>query len=111
MRSPGDDYIHYLLDMLAPLGEVRARRMFGGHGIFIEDLMFGLVVNDELYFKVDAHTRQTYASRGLEAFSYMSKDRSVSLSYFAVPEEALEDSNMLCDWGRDAIAVAMRGRK
>lgn len=32
-----------LLDLLSPLGNVSAKRMFGGHGIYKDGLMFGFI--------------------------------------------------------------------
>ncbi len=109
--SSGSDYVDYLLELLSPLGSVRAKRMFGGHGMYLEDLMFGLVANDELYLKVDDGNRQAFEDRGLEPFTYMGKNKPVRMSYYHAPEEALEESEVLCDWARDAIAAALRARK
>lgn len=111
MNKARDEYVDYLLELLVPLGEVRAKRMFGGHGIFMGKLMFGLVVNEELYLKADDYSRPEYESRGLAAFTYTSKNRPVSLSYFHAPEEALEDGEMLCEWSRAAVDAALRARK
>ena len=47
----GHGYRAFLEEMLAPLGGVAIRRMFGGLGLFRDRLMFGLVVRDVLYFK------------------------------------------------------------
>lgn len=32
-----------LLDDLAPLGHLRSKKMFGGHGVFLDDTMFAIV--------------------------------------------------------------------
>ena len=34
------------MELLAPFGNVRAKRMFGGYGIFKDELMFGLVADE-----------------------------------------------------------------
>ena len=33
-----DDLRDHCLELLAPLGRVRSRRMFGGHGLYVDDL-------------------------------------------------------------------------
>ena len=47
--------------LLMPLGPVRARSMFGGCGIFLDDLMFALITWNRLYFKVDDETKPRFA--------------------------------------------------
>lgn len=106
-----DEYIAFLLDLLAPLGEVRAKRMFGGYGIYLEDLMFGLVADEELYLKADEENRRDFETRGLEPFTYMGKNKPITMSYYHAPEEAMEDSEEMCEWARGAIGAALRGRK
>ena len=45
------EHLDYLFDILEPLGPVRAKRMFGGAGLFLDGTMFGLIIDDILYFK------------------------------------------------------------
>ena len=47
------DYQAYVIDQLAGLAQVRSRRMFGGVGLYANDVFFGLIDDDTLYFKVD----------------------------------------------------------
>jgi len=68
-------FIDYLLELLAPLKHVRARKMFGGYGIFKQDLMFALVADEVLYLKVDQETTQDYKALGLGPFVYEKKER------------------------------------
>jgi DNA transformation protein len=41
-----DKLAEYLLELLAPLGPVSARRMFGGAGLFHGGTMFGLLARE-----------------------------------------------------------------
>jgi DNA transformation protein len=95
-------------ELMQSLGPVRAKRMFGGHGIFIDDLMFGLVADSTLYLKVDKESETEFRKKGLEAFSYNKKGKEVSLSYFQAPEEALEDGEEMNIWGNKAYSAALR---
>jgi len=104
-------YIQYLLDQLAPIGKVTARPMFGGYGIYLNNLMFGIVEDDTFYLKVDNHNRPDYEALGLPPFTYMRKDKEVSLSYFLAPPEAIDDAEYLCDWARKSYDAAMRTAK
>jgi DNA transformation protein len=82
--------------------------MFGGHGIYLEDIMFGLVSDGTLYLKSDNETEKEYKARGLEAFTYNKKGREYKMSYYQAPEEALEDSEEMNAWANKAFAVALR---
>ncbi len=104
-----NEFVEYLLELLAPLGEVSAKSMFGGYGIYRDGLMFGLVANDVLYLKVDDINRGSFESRGLPPFTYERKDKpAIVMSFHRAPEEALEESEALCAWARDASAAALR---
>ena len=46
--------IEHLLEQLDPLGDVTAKRMFGGHRIFRSGLMFALVAEGVVFLKADA---------------------------------------------------------
>ena len=64
------NYIEFLKEMFAEFGDIRARKMFGGHGIYHNDLMIGLVADDMLYLKVDAVTVSKFRHRGMSQFMY-----------------------------------------
>lgn len=98
----------YLLDLMQPVGPVHARPMFGGYGLYRDDLMFGLVSNDTLYLKADAETVADFKGLGLEAFSYRRRGRLCSLSYYRAPEGALESSEEMGVWVRKGYGAALR---
>ncbi|MEX2454633.1 MAG: TfoX/Sxy family protein [Rhodospirillaceae bacterium] len=95
---------------LAPMGAVAHRDMFGGAGMFLDGLMFALVVGRVLYFKVDDGNRQDFEDAGTEQFSYMRVFRPAKLSYWRVPDAVLDDADALLAWGAEAHAVARRVR-
>lgn len=98
----------FVLDLLAPLGPM-PRRMFSGVGLFHSGVMFGLLVRDAMYLRVDDATRERFEQAGSEPFGYMRGERKVSLSaYYAVPEGMLDQPDELLQWTRDAIATARR---
>jgi DNA transformation protein len=104
--SVSTDYLTYLLDQLVPFARVRSRRMFGGVGLYADDLFFGLVNDDTVYFKVDDSNRADYAARGCEPFRPVASDPTYSMSYFAVPGDVIEDSDELKVWARKSLIVA-----
>lgn len=106
-----NEFVIHLLDLLEPLGPVRARRMFGGYGIYLDRMMFALVSDDTLYLKVDDDSRAEFEAAGLEPFRYTKKGKSYQMSYHAAPEDALEDAELLRDWARMAVDAAMRAAR
>jgi DNA transformation protein len=52
-----DGFAEFLREQLAPLGRVTMRRMFGKSGVFCDGLMFGMVTDNTLYFRVDEHNQ------------------------------------------------------
>ena len=99
------NFLEFVLDQLSSLGSVRARRMFGGIGLYAGELFFGVIDDDIVYFKVDDSNRSNYTSRGCEAFRPLGDD-TVSMSYFRVPEDVLEESDELKSWANKALRVA-----
>ena len=82
--------LEHCLELLAPLGAVRARRMFGGHGLYCDDLFFALIASDRLFLKTDAVTQPAFAAAGCEPFVYRSTPRSPRRGDRR-PDGALED--------------------
>ena len=98
----------YLADLLAPLGPVEVRSMFGGFGVFLDGLMFGLIADDTLYLKVDNDNRSQFESAGCEAFVYEMKGKPMEMSYHRAPEEALESWEAIQPWAESGLAAARR---
>jgi len=102
-------FTEFLCDALSPLGPVRARRMFGGAGLFLEGVMVGLVAYDELYLKTDAEADPVFEAAGCPSFRYEPADRpAIVMSYRRIPEEALDDPAALLGWARVGIEAAFR---
>jgi DNA transformation protein and related proteins len=106
------EFVAHLLDLLAPLGEVSARGMFGGWGIYHEGRIFGIVVEDIFYLKADDGNRAEFEAQNLPPFSYETKKgKRESMSYHTVPSDTLDSSPLLCEWARKGIDAAERAAK
>ena len=106
--SVSADYLTYVVDQLTPFAKVVTRRMFGGVGLYNDGLFFGLIDDDTLYFKVDDSNRSDYTERGCAAFQPLPD--IASMSYFSVPEDVLEDAELLAAWARKSLARCCSGR-
>ena len=100
------DYLAYVIDQLVELGGVSARRMFGGAGLYCEELFFGLIADDTLYLRVDESNRGDYTARGMAAFRPYADRPQLSMGYYEVPVEVLEDPRQLAGWAARSVAVA-----
>lgn len=102
------DFVDYVLELLGPFGTVAARRMFGGHGIYLDGLMFAIVSDDALYLKADEMNRVEFEQAGCEIFGYARKGRRATLNFFRAPEQAMESPELMLPWARTAYAAALR---
>ncbi len=101
-----------LEEHLAPLGPVVIKRMFGGGGVFLDGLMFGLVSDEALYLKADDGNRAAFVAEGLAPFTYAKLAGTATLhSYWQAPERLLDEPDELRAWARDAYAAARRSKK
>lgn len=104
--SPG--FAEMLIDALAPLGPVAVRRMFGGGGVYCDGVMFGLIADDALHLKADETSRKPFEDERCGPFVFGGKGKTVSTSYWRIPERLLDDPDELVEWARVALGVARR---
>jgi DNA transformation protein len=104
MRS-SDAFKSFAVDQLESLGDVSAKAMFGGVGLYSRGLFFGIIAADVLYLKVDERSRPDYEQAGSKPFMPYA-GRPMTMHYWAVPVEVLESAPTLVDWARKAVAVA-----
>ena len=102
--------VEHCLELLAPMGAIRARSMFGGHGLYCDDLFFALIAADRLYLKVDAQSQPAFSAAGCEPFVYDMKGKAMKMSYWTVPTDAMESAALMQPWARQALAAALRAR-
>lgn len=106
-----NEFVEHLVELLQPLGNVRARAMFGGYGVYRNDLMFGLVSDDVFYLKVDDTNRPAFEAIGLGPWVYRGRGKEMPTSYYQAPAETLDNSEVMCDWAVKAYDVAVRTAK
>lgn len=90
----------FLLDGLAPLGVLRSRHMFGGHGVYLGDAFFAIVHRGRIYFRTDEQSREEYRARGSQPFM-PGPDQTLG-TYWELPADVLEDPELLQRWARHA---------
>ena len=106
-----DAFIEYLHELLGQLGRISTKKMFGGHGVYCDGVIMGLVINETLFLKVDEQTMPKFSEAGCQPFVYHMKDKQVAMSYWSVPVDAMESSDEMLPWARHAYAAALRKDK
>ena len=106
--SEQQEYAVHVVDLLDSFGPCKARRMFGGFGIFHQGLMFALIADSSLYLKADAQSREAFEDAGCEAFSYLKKDKEYRLSYYLAPDDFFEKQAATLHWTGLAFDAALR---
>jgi DNA transformation protein and related proteins len=105
--SPG--FADFVVEQLDGCGDISTKRMFGGVGVYCEDVFFAIIDDDILYLKVDDTTRKDFEREGCGPFRPYGDDRE-TMGYYDVPVSILEDAGELVKWSRRAIAVAAAAR-
>ena len=108
---PDESFKDFVLDQLRALPEVRARAMFGAHGLYQGESFFAILDEGRLFFKTDATSQMEYTRRGMEPFTYTSKGRVLTMSYHEVPPEVLENAPELVAWAQRAIKIAAAAKQ
>lgn len=106
-------YHNYVLgDCLAHLPGITSRAMFGGWGIYQDGVIFGLIAEDQLYFKAGEHNQSDFDQHDCKPFIYEAKNhKRTNMGYCSVPEEILSDPDSIKDWVAKAVQVSQSKRK
>ena len=104
-----DTFADFLREQLAPLGRLTMRRMFGKTGVFCDGVMFAMVTENTLYFRVDDQNRATFKeAASFPPLNYEKKGCTIDLSFWRVPERLFDEPDELVVWARAALAAARR---
>lgn len=112
MKLPS--YVEYIVsDVLSELDSVEVKRMFGGYSYYLDGAIFAFSGPDDgLMFKVDEATQPDFESRGSEQFVYEGHKNKgpVAMPYWTVPEEILEDKQLIADWALRSAAISRKNK-
>ena len=100
-----DDYLRWVLEQLSGAGGISSRRMFGAFGLYRNGVFFGIISSDTLFFKVSDATRADYESRRMARFRTYRNKPLVSMSYYEVPADVLEDADECVRWAMRAVVA------
>ncbi len=104
-----EEYLKYIQDQLSEFGEIEIKRMFGGIGLFKDGLMFGKIGGDTFRLKVDESNKKQFEDKGMKPF--YSEKKKKGMPYWEVPQDILEDRQLLAKWATQSYEIALKSKK
>jgi DNA transformation protein len=105
-----EDYKSYVEEQFSSFGPVIFKKMFGGYGIFKDEVMFGMISPGDIFrMRADESNVNDYLDEGMKQFP--SHGGKKGMPYWDVPVHVLEDQNGLKIWAKKAVEAALRAKK
>ena len=109
MKRDAGFYEWVLHDLFNGIRGITSRSMFGGYGFYLNGAIFGIIADGRLYFKTDESAMADFKKHGSQPFRYSAKDRTqVTMGYWELPEEIMEDRDKLIAWVKRAAATSKK---
>lgn len=104
--SRRSEFMQFVIEQMSFIGGLRVQAMFGGYGVYQDDRIFAIIVDDRLYLKSNPTTRGEFEAKGLSPFTYIARGKSVTMQYFEAPPEVFEEPEAMRGWVQKALRVA-----
>ncbi len=101
-------FVDHVRELLAAAGPVAVKRMFGGHGVYLDGLFIAIIADDELYLKCDDRTRAAFDAEHCAPFTYSRNGKAATLGFRRAPGEAMDAPHLMLPWARLALDAALR---
>lgn len=113
VRVKKSEFLAYILeDAFRDVQGITAKSMFGGYGLYKNGIVFGIIADDELYFKVDDKNRGTYEKKKSSPFTYETKKgKRVAMSYWRLPADILDERSQLGLWVEASVRASKRSSR
>jgi len=109
--SRRNEFVEFVTEQMSFVEGLRVRAMFGGYGVYRDDRIFAIIVDDRLYFKADPTTRGEFEAKGLSPFTYVARGKSVTMQYFEAPPEVFEEPGTMRSWVQKAYGAAVSAKE
>jgi DNA transformation protein and related proteins len=98
-------------EIFEPVGRVSLRRMFGGHGVYLDGLIIALESDGTVFLKTDAVNRDMFQRRGSRPFTYVKQGTEQMLtSYWSLPASAFDDLDELRELTLSSFEASIRAQ-
>jgi DNA transformation protein and related proteins len=105
-----NDFVSYASELLASAGHVVIKRMFGGHGMYVDGMFLAIIADDVLYLKADEITRAAFDAESCVPFVFEKDGKAMVTSYRRAPDDAMDAPHLMLPWAQRALAAALRAR-
>ena len=103
------DFGEWVREHFAGLARLEIKRMFGGAGVYASGVIFALLDHGVVWLKGDDALGEAFVAAGSRPFTFPTKDgRTMSMSYWTLPETALDDPEEAVAWARRPLEVAVK---
>lgn len=101
--SAGD--IDFAVELFSGLGEISTRRMMGGLCLYHEGTIFAILrSHGALLLKGAGEVIDALEAEGCTQWVYRRDNgKSGAMPYWSMPDAALDDPDLACDWARRAL--------
>ncbi|PFG45832.1 regulator of competence-specific genes [Vibrio sp. ES.051] len=99
------------MKLFEALGTIKSRSMFGGFGLFADDTMFALVVNNQLHIRADQKTSSDFEKQGLKPYVYKKRGFPVVTKYYAISSDLWRSNDHLVEVAKQSLENAKMEKK
>jgi DNA transformation protein len=105
MKNNKSEFLQYALDLFNPLGRLTSKTLFGGNAILKNNITFAMVFDGSIYLKTNKNTVKKYLDLDSKPLSYKKNNKTISLRYYEIPIEVLDDEDQLIQWAIEASKI------
>ena len=105
MKNNKSEFLQYALDLFNPLGRLTSKTLFGGNAILKNNIAFAMVFDGSIYLKTNKNTVKKYLDLDSKPLSYKKNNKTISLRYYEIPIEVLDDEDQLIQWAIEASEI------
>ena len=105
MKNNKSEFLQYALDLFNPLGRLTSKTLFGGNAILKNNITFAMVFDGSIYLKTNKNTVKKYLDLDSKPLSYKKNNKTISLRYYEIPIEVLDDEDQLIKWAIEASEI------
>lgn len=109
MSSP---FIMYILDCMSGIEGIEHKKMFGAFGLYKNGILFGIIEDERVFFKVDESSQSDYEEFDSKPliFSADGSREGEESSYYEVPLDILEDPKSLEEWVNKSVEISKNSK-
>ena len=110
MKKISYERIYKSQEYLSPLGNIQHRALFGGYTLAVDDAVFAMVAEGELYIRACEESATYCVKHASSYLTLMKRGRPVPLNYFRVDDGLWQDRDKLLQLSSYALAAARHER-